>query len=101
AFEIAAKLDKQQLDFGILYAHEFAWVQKKHPNLQALLIAVNTKHVGRAYLIVHKNSGAKSFADLRGKKLDQPMGAGEPCRLFVAKLCGDKTPGEFFGSIAK
>ena len=34
AFEIADKLDKKQLDFGIFHAHEFAWIQQKHQDLQ-------------------------------------------------------------------
>src|SRR5204862_4324723 len=31
AFEVADKLDKKQIDFGIFHGHEFAWVQSKHP----------------------------------------------------------------------
>src|SRR5437899_2908601 len=70
AAEVAAKLDSKQLDFGILHAHEFAWVHRKYPQLQLLLIAADKHHVERAYLIVHKNSPVKTLADLRGKKLD-------------------------------
>jgi ABC-type phosphate/phosphonate transport system substrate-binding protein len=104
AFEIADKLDKKQIDLGIFYAHEFAWVQAKHADLQPLIVAVNKQHEQRVSLIVHKNSAAKSIADLRGKKLDLPKGANELCRLFVAKLCMDsdkKAPAEFFGAIEK
>ena len=39
AADIAEKLDAKQVDFAILHAHEFAWVQKKYPQLQPLLIA--------------------------------------------------------------
>ena len=101
AFKLAEKLDKKQVDFAIFYAHEFGWVQQKHPDLLPLLIAKNKHHQQRVHIVVHKKSGIKSFADLRGKKLDLPMGAGEPCRLFLAKLSGDKAPKDFFAAIQK
>jgi len=104
AFDVAEKLDKKALDFGIFHAHELAWVQKKHPDLVPLVVAANKQHEERAYLIVHKNNPAKSMADLKGKKLDLPIGTNEPCRLFLGKLCqenGKLTPAQFFGSIEK
>src|SRR5438067_2352852 len=52
AIEVADKLSKKQLDFGIFHGHEFAWVQKKHPDFQPLLIAASKPAVS-AYLIVH------------------------------------------------
>lgn len=101
AFDVAEKLDAKQLDFGIFHAHEFAWVQKKYSELTPLLIAADKKQVERAYLIVHKTSGAKTIADLNGKKLDMPTGTKESCRVFLRKLCADKEPATFFGSIEK
>ena len=103
AAEIADKLDAKQLDFGILHAHEFAWLQKKHPELRALLVAAS-KQPERAYVIVHQKSTAKSIADLRGQKLDMPIGTKEPCRVFLDKQCQDadkKEPGKFFSVIEK
>lgn len=103
-FEIAAKLESKQLDLGIFHAHEFAWVQKKHPDLQPLLIAADKHFVERAYVIVHKNNAAKTLGDLRGKKLDLPIGTKEPCRAFLNQVCGDKEakgPAAYFGAIVK
>ncbi len=102
--QVAEKLDNKQLDLGVFHAHEFAWVQRKYPDLHPLLIAANKNHVERAYLIVHKNTPAKTLADLRGKKLDMPVDAKEHCRLFLEKRCTDTAQngaGAFFGSIAK
>jgi ABC-type phosphate/phosphonate transport system substrate-binding protein len=104
AFEIADKLDKKQIDFGIFHAHEFAWVRTKHADLAPLIVAVNKKHAQQVHLIVHKNSPIKSFADLRGKKLDLPTGTGELVRAYVGKLCKEsdqKNPAEFFSAIEK
>jgi ABC-type phosphate/phosphonate transport system substrate-binding protein len=103
-FELAEKLDNKQVDFAVFHAHEFAWVRQKHPQLQPLVIAVDKQHTARAYLIVRKNSDAKTIADLRGKKLDMPVGTKEPCRMFLRKLCAavePKGPAALFGSIAK
>ena len=103
-FELAEELNGKKQDFGIFHAHEFAWVGKKYPDLQPLLIAANKQHVERAYLIVSQTEPAKTIADLRGKKLDLPKETKESCRLFLAKLCADQAkqePSAFFGSIAK
>ena len=104
AFEVAAKLDSKQFDLAIFHAHEFAWVQKKHPDLQPLLIAPGKHHIERAYVIVHVNNPAKTLADLRGKKLDMPVGAADHCRVFLAKICAEtdaKEPAAFFSAINK
>ena len=102
AAEIAEKLNAKQVDFGILYAHEFAWAQKKYPDLQPLLIAATKKLDKRAHLIVRQDNPAKTFADLRGKKFDLPLRTKEYCQIFVEKLANDKRgPAGFFGSIAK
>ena len=104
AMEVAKKLDAKQLDVGIFYAHEFAWAQKKYPDLRPLLIAAGEIPEAHAYLIVHKNSAAKAIGDLQGKTLDLPASTPEYCRLFLERLCLDKTtkePAAFFRSIAK
>ena len=52
--------------------------------------------------MVRKDSPAKTFADLRGKKVDMPAGTREHCRLFLQKYCKeDKGINTFFGSIEK
>ena len=84
-FEIADKLSAKQLDFGIFHAHEFAWAQKQYPELKPLMIAADKQPVEQVFLIVHKKDGIKSFADLRGKKIDVPLGTKEHCRLFLHK----------------
>jgi ABC-type phosphate/phosphonate transport system substrate-binding protein len=102
--EVAEKLNNKQMDFGIFHAHELAWVQKKYPDLQPLVIAADKQHVERVYLIVHKKNPAKTIADLRGKKIDIPVATKAHCRMFLEKQCADKAqkgPAAFFGSIEK
>jgi ABC-type phosphate/phosphonate transport system substrate-binding protein len=104
SFEIADKLDGKQLQFGIFHAHEFAWVQAKHPDLVPLLIAVDKHVIERANVIVKKDSPARSLADLRGKKIDLPVGTKEHCRVYLEQACralDKKAPAEFFGAIEK
>lgn len=102
--EVAEKLNAKQIDFGIFHAHEFAAIQSKYSDFRPLLIAKNKHAIERAYVIVHKNSVAKSIADLRGKKLDMATGTNEPCRVFLEKETGSKDRkglDSFFASIAK
>jgi ABC-type phosphate/phosphonate transport system substrate-binding protein len=92
AGEIAEKLQAKQLDFGVFYGHEFAWAQKKCPDLIPLLIAAHKNHQPCAFLLVNKNGPITSVNDLKGKKLGMPMGTSEPTRLFLAKACGEEDP---------
>ena len=104
AADIAAKLDEKKIDFGIFHAYEFAWAQKKNPKLEPLLIATDNLRVDRAYLIVNQKNPAKAFADLRGKKVDLPVGIKDQCLVFLDQLCRDqkaKAPADFFSAIEK
>ena len=101
---VADKLNGKQLDFGIFHAHDFAAFQSKYPDFRPLLIAKNKYPIERAYVIVHKNSTAKTIADLRGKKLDMPTGTNEPSRVFLERETGSKDRkglDTFFSGIAK
>ena len=102
ATEIALKLKNKQLDLGIFHGHEFAWMQKKYPELLPLMIAVNKHREDRACVIVHKDSPAKSVADLRGKKIDMPADVSEISRVFLQKYTtpmANQGLDAFFGAI--
>ncbi len=104
AIEIADHLMSKKFDFGIFHGHEFAWAKKKHPELQPLLIALNKQTAERAFVIVHVNNPAKTFADIRGKKIDIAQGTKEPCRVFLDMLCRGaqaKNTTAFFGAIER
>jgi ABC-type phosphate/phosphonate transport system substrate-binding protein len=104
AFEVAEKLDAKKLDLGVFHAHELAWVQKKYPDLEPILIAAGKHKAEQICIIVNQKSAAKTFADFRGKGLDLPLGSKEYARLFLAKLAAaNKAKGidDFFGSIVK
>ena len=104
AFGTAAKLDANQLQFGVFHGHEFAWVQKKYPNLKPLMVVLNNQHDVTAWVIVPKNSTAKDVKDLRGKNIDLPEGTKEHCRIFLASRCADNAqsdPKAFFGTMLR
>jgi ABC-type phosphate/phosphonate transport system substrate-binding protein len=87
--DVAQKLHDGKLHLAVFHGHEFAWIEKKYPKLTPLMIVTNKQHDVSAYVIVHKDSKAKAIADLRGKKLDLPMGTKEHCRAFLRQSCKD------------
>ena len=104
AFGTAAQLDSNQLQFGVFHGHEFAWVQKKYPTLNPLLVVANKQHDVRGFVIVHKDNPAERIADLRGKIIDMPAQTKEHCRVYLGKHCGDNAqndPKAFFAKIAR
>ena len=88
-FAVARKVDGKQLQLGVFFGHEFAWVRTKYPDLKALMVAVDGKGDMRAYVVVPKDSPAKTFADLKGKAVALPNRAKDPVRQFVEKLARD------------
>ncbi len=103
-FEVAQKLEKNELDVGVFHGHEFAWVQKKHPKLIPIVVAMNKYREVKAYVIVHQNSPAKKMADLSGKNFDLPLGTKEHCLVYLNTKCADNAQANvktFFKQVAR
>lgn len=103
ATELADQLGRKKLHFVLLHGHEYAWLLKKHPSMKPFAV-VQSKHPEQAFLIVHKEGGVKSAADLRGKKIAIPMGSKEHCRVFAEKLSAGGAKAsikDFFGALEK
>jgi phosphonate transport system substrate-binding protein len=101
---IARGLDAKKLQLGVLHGFEFAWLHPEHPELKALMIAAHDKQEVRAYIVVRKDSPAKSFADLKGKRFAVPKRSPEHCRYFAASLCrraGASDLKDYFGTVAQ
>src|SRR5438874_10076563 len=98
---LAEDLDKDRMQLGVFFGHEFAWVRGKHPDLKPLVIVVNQLQYQRCYLLVRSDNTISSFADLKGKLLAMARHTPEPCHLFVERKCqkaGGK-PDNFFSKI--
>jgi ABC-type phosphate/phosphonate transport system substrate-binding protein len=97
-FELAAKLNDNQLQLGVFHGFEFAWAQQRYPDLRPLIIAVNGSRHRRAFFIVPKDNGVSGFAALKGKSLAVPDETREECCLFLDRLCqaAGKKPGQYF-----
>lgn len=80
-------LAKDRLQLGVFFGHEFAWIQKKYPDLKPLLIVVNQISYQCCYLFVRKEDRASSFDQLKGKSLALAHHTPEPCHLFLERQC--------------
>jgi ABC-type phosphate/phosphonate transport system substrate-binding protein len=104
AFGTAALLNNNQVQFGVFHAHEFAWVQKKYPDLRPLMVATNPHDEVRVFVVVRQSNSAKSMADLRGKIIDLPAQTKQHCWVYLEKHCSDNAqnnPKAFFKQILK
>jgi ABC-type phosphate/phosphonate transport system substrate-binding protein len=102
AFAVARQLCEGKFQLAVFHGHEFAWVQQKHPELQPLMVAVNTQRSVRAYVLALKDGPVQSFADLKGKEFAVPRRTREHCRVYLARECKDDghcAPKEFFGRV--
>jgi ABC-type phosphate/phosphonate transport system substrate-binding protein len=87
AFSVAGDIEGGRFQCGIFHGHEFAWVQKKHPELKPVMIAVHREHTVTAYVLVRKEGAPAAFSDLRGKDIGVPKMTREHCRLYLERTC--------------
>jgi ABC-type phosphate/phosphonate transport system substrate-binding protein len=99
----AENLGKQlaggQIEIGVFHGFEFAWARTRYPGLRPLMIAVNQQSHLRADLVVGRERGITSLADLEGKTIALPHGTREHCRLFLDRRCeaSGRAVEKFFG----
>jgi len=99
---VANNLVQNKVQLGVFHGFEFAWVQKKYPELAPLMLAVNTQAKVTAHVFVRKGNGIDKFADLKGKELVVPSKTKEHCHLYLERHCqGDASCGakQFFGTV--
>jgi ABC-type phosphate/phosphonate transport system substrate-binding protein len=101
--ELADKLSKGQLHVGVFQGYEFAWAQQKYPALKPLAIAVNVHRYLVASVIVKADNAAKSFADLQGLSLGEPLQDNRHVSLFLHHKCNaaGKRPADYFSKVTK
>jgi ABC-type phosphate/phosphonate transport system substrate-binding protein len=104
AFAVARQLSDGKLQLAVFHGHEFAWIQKKHPELRPLMVAINSQRSVCAYVLVRKDCDAGSFADLKGKDLAIPKRTREHCLVYVERHCQDDGAcgsKQFFGHVVR
>jgi len=102
AADLGQKLADNKVQLGIFHGYEFAWARHKHPQLKALVIAVNQVRHLRAYLVVRADSKLGGFGDLKEKTLNLPRGSRGHCHVFLADRCQDAgqcAPQEMLGKV--
>jgi ABC-type phosphate/phosphonate transport system substrate-binding protein len=85
--QLADRLANGDLQIGVFQGVEFAWAQRRHPELTALAIGVNHVRNRHGYLIADANSSWSKWEDLAGKSLAIPCCSKEHCLLFAARHC--------------
>ncbi|MFO0964160.1 MAG: PhnD/SsuA/transferrin family substrate-binding protein [Gemmataceae bacterium] len=89
-FELARQLEDKKVQLGVFQGIEFAWVQKKHPQLKPFMVAISDikdkdKEHLRVLLIVREDSKAKDFGDLKGQTLSFPKKSKEHVRAYLTR----------------
>ena len=98
AESLGKQLAEGKLQLAVFHGIEYAWAKQKHPELRALVIAVNQTRYLRAHVVVRSDSKIASLADLRDKTLALPNQTREHCHVFLHRHCPDAKP-SFFSKI--
>ncbi len=96
--DVAKKLNDRKLELGVFQGYEFAWAQKRYPDLVPLMIAVNRDPNLRAKIVVRNDSKVASLADLKGQKIGLARRTKGHCRVFLQRgcvLCSECEPSKF------
>jgi ABC-type phosphate/phosphonate transport system substrate-binding protein len=99
--DLSARLKDGRAQLGVFHGIEFAWARQKNPGLRPLVIAVSQHRLLHAHLVVRKDGGVRSCADLKGKVVALPRMSREHCHLYLERRCpgGGTDPAQFFGQI--
>jgi ABC-type phosphate/phosphonate transport system substrate-binding protein len=100
--KLGRQIAESKIHLGVLHGVEYAWVRQKHPELRALVVAVNHYRQLRAHLIVSGTDSATRLEDLQDKVLSLPAKTREHCLLFLDRRCkqSKKSPSTFFAKVA-
>ena len=99
--EVAKKLDAGEVQIGVFHGHELAWAQQKYPKLTPLMVVTNKLHEVRVVIVVPTDSPVKSFASLRGKNFDLPLGSKEHTCAYAVRNATDNAQSDAESSSAK
>lgn len=96
--DMAKKLQKGEVQLGVIHGIEYAWAKMAAPELQPLGLALNQNIKLKAVLLVRNEDSAGSVADLCGCELLQPKKSYLHNGLFLNKLLLDagKAPVGYF-----
>jgi ABC-type phosphate/phosphonate transport system substrate-binding protein len=101
ASKLADQIANKEIELGVFQGIEFAWASQKHPELRALVVAVNVRPNRVAHLIIRSDDPAEKVADLKGKKLAIPRQSRDHCQLFIDHRCREcgRTACQFFSHV--
>lgn len=97
--EAAQKLEAKEWDLAVLQGVEMAWLKEKHATIRPLMIAANNPREIHAVVVVKKDGGPASVAELKGKAVQMYKGKLH-IRLFTEKQAGGD-PKVFFGKFTE
>ena len=88
AMSLIEKLKDKKLQIGVFHGHEFAWAQKKCPDLVPIVITIPPGGKAQSMIVVSQESKAKTLADLTDDPVTLPRGAKAYSLLFLEKCRG-------------
>jgi ABC-type phosphate/phosphonate transport system substrate-binding protein len=85
AFGLIEKLKEKKLQIGVFHGHEFAWAQKKCPELIPIVVTIPPGGKAQSMIVVSVDSKAKSLADLADEPITLPRGTKAYSFAFLEK----------------
>jgi ABC-type phosphate/phosphonate transport system substrate-binding protein len=101
AIVLGQDLGADKVHLGVFQGFEFAWAQKRFPDLRPLMIAVNQHAHLHVHVLVAKNSEASQLPDLKGKTLALPTRTPGHCLLYLERKLKIPASGlpKYFGAV--
>ncbi len=82
---LADQLKDKKLHLGVFHGFEFAWAQKKCPELVPLIVTIPHSRKVQACIIIHKDCEFKKLSDLKDEVVMIPRGAKSHSIAFLEK----------------
>ncbi len=92
AMTLIEKLKEKKLQIGVFHGHEFAWAQKKCPDLLPIVVTIPPGGKAQSMIVVNQDCKATTVADLADEPITLPRGTKaysfvfmDKCRLGLGK----------------
>ena len=85
AMSLIEKLKDKKLQIGVFHGHEFAWAQKKCPDLLPIVVTIPPGGKAQSMIVVNLDCKAKTLADLVDAPITLPRGTKAYSLIFMEK----------------
>jgi ABC-type phosphate/phosphonate transport system substrate-binding protein len=95
ALKVAKDIDDGKVQLGVFLGHEYAWAKQQYPDLEPLVLAVQSPGEVQAVFLVRENAKAKSLSEFKDARFARAHLLRDYANLYLEKSQAEVLKGSF------